>query len=583
LASRDRQGAVGSLVENAEEIFMRLRTLFCCLFLFGLASVAPQGQTTASASDIPHLQKNGGATQLIVDGKPYLALAGELNNDSATSLEYMEHVWPRLVQAKINTVLAGVSWNQIERQEGKFDFSVLDGVIRGARANNLRLVLLWFASWKNSSSSYPPDWVKRDFERFPRAQTKAGKTVELITPLSDANRDADAKAFAVLMRHVKEVDSREHTVIMVQVENEVGMQGDSRDFSPLGNKAFAGPVPKELMDYLQQHKDTLIPELRQVWEVAGSKTSGTWEEVFGKSAVTDGYFMAWYYARYIGRVVEAGKAELPIPMFVNAALYGIGRGTQQPASGGRPWDLVMDIWKAGAPRLDMLSPDNYGNFVEFCAKYARPDNPLFIPEALNQAVGAGRVLYAVGRHDAIGFSAMGAVERSNLPDTDLIESYNILGQLTPLILQHQGDGAMSAVLMAPDDPPQKIKVGNYILEATFMKPRTAPLTQPTPIPPNTFASAIFIASGPDEYYVAGSGVILTFSPATPGPPLAGLATVEEGSFVNGRWVPGRLEAGDSTDEGQSIRIAWAPGSWVPVYRQRSSPDAIQRVTLYRYK
>ena len=565
---------------------MKLRTLLCAIFLCPLALVVGQGQSgpasAASASDIPHLQKNGGATQLIVDGKPYLALAGELNNDSATSLEYMEHVWPRLVQAKINTVLAGVSWNQIERQEGKFDFGVLDGVIRGARANNLRLALLWFASWKNSTSSYPPDWVKRDFERFPRAQTKAGKTVELITPLSDANRDADAKAFAALMRHVKEVDSREHTVIMVQVENEVGMQGDSRDFSPLGNKAFAGPVPKELMDYLQQHKDTLIPELRQVWEAAGSKTSGTWEEVFGKSAVTDGYFMAWYYARYIGRVVEAGKAELPIPMFVNAALYGVGRGPQ-PASGGRPWDLVMDIWKAGAPRLDMLSPDNYGNFVEFCAKYTRPDNPLFIPEALNQAVGAGRVLYAVGRHDAIGFSAMGAVERSNLPDTDLIESYNILGQLTPLILQHQGDGTMSAVLMAPDDPPQKIKVGNYILEATFMKPRTAPLTQPTPIPPNTFASAIFIASGPDEYYVAGSGVILTFSPATPGPPLAGLATVEEGSFVNGRWVPGRLMAGDSTDEGQSIRIPWAPGSWVPVYRQRSSPDAIQRVTLYRYR
>jgi hypothetical protein len=568
------------------EIVMKLRTLLCAIFLCPLALVVGQGQSgpasAASASDIPHLQKNGGATQLIVDGKPYLALAGELNNDSATSLEYMEHVWPRLVQAKINTVLAGVSWNQIERQEGKFDFGVLDGVIRGARANNLRLALLWFASWKNSTSSYPPDWVKRDFDRFPRAQTKAGKTVELITPLSDANRDADAKAFAALMRHVKEVDSREHTVIMVQVENEVGMQGDSRDFSPLGNKAFAGPVPKELMDYLQQHKDTLIPELRQVWEAAGSKTSGTWEEVFGKSAVTDGYFMAWYYARYIGRVVEAGKAELPIPMFVNAALYGVGRGPQ-PASGGRPWDLVMDIWKAGAPRLDMLSPDNYGNFVEFCAKYTRPDNPLFIPEALNQAVGAGRVLYAVGRHDAIGFSAMGAVERSNLPDTDLIESYNILGQLTPLILQHQGDGTMSAVLMAPDDPPQKVKVGNYILEATFMKPRTAPLTQPTPIPPNTFASAIFIASGPDEYYVAGSGVILTFSPATPGPPLAGLATVEEGSFVNGRWVPGRLMAGDSTDEGQSIRIPWAPGSWVPVYRQRSSPDAIQRVTLYRYR
>jgi hypothetical protein len=193
------------------------------------------------------------------------------------------------------------------------------------------------------------------------------------------------------------------------------------------------------------------------------------------------------------------------------------------------------------------------------------------------------VLFAFGRHDAIGFSAMGAVERSNTPDTDLIGSYDLIAQLTPLILQHQGDGTMSAVLLGPDDPPQKVRVGNYTLEAAFMKPRVAPLTQPTPIPPNTFASAIFIATGPDEYYVAGSGVILTFSPNTPGPPLAGLATVEEGSFVNGRWVPGRLLAGDSTEEGESIRILWAPGSWVPVYRQRASADAIQRVTLYRYQ
>ena len=128
---------------------------------------------TASASDIPHLRKQGTATQLIVDGKPFLALAGELSNNSATSLEYMKPVWPKLVEAKLNTVLAGVSWNQIEPQEGKFDFSVLDGVIQGARSHNLRLVLLWFGSWKNGLSSYPPDWVKKDFERFPRAQMAA--------------------------------------------------------------------------------------------------------------------------------------------------------------------------------------------------------------------------------------------------------------------------------------------------------------------------------------------------------------------------------------------------------------------------
>ena len=566
---------------------MKLQSLLSITLVGCLASVTAQGaqkpgSTGSDSSDIPHFQRQGNTTRLIVDGQPFLALAGELNNDSATSLEYVRRLWPRIVQAKINTVLAGVSWNQVERQEGKFDFSVLDGVIQGARSHNLRLVLLWFASWKNSTSSYPPDWVKKDFERFPRASTKAGKTVELLTPLSDANRDADARAFAALMRHVKEVDGQQHTVIMIQVENEVGMAGDSRDHSPVADKAYAGPVPKELMDYLQQHKATLVPEFRKVWEAAGSKTSGTWEEVFGPGAATEGIFMAWHFARYLDRVAAAGKAEYPLPMFLNAALYAVGKN-EFPPSGGRPWDTVMDVWNAGAPRIDMLSPDAYGNFPEFCARYTRPGNPLFIPESLNQAVGAARVLYAFGRHDAIGFSAMGAVERSNSPDTELINSYDLIAQLAPLISKHQGDGNMSAVLLGPEDPPQKVKVGNYTLTVSFVKPRVAPLTQPTPIPPNVFAAGIFIAAGPDEYYVAGLGIDITFAPNTPGPPLAGLATVEEGSFVDGRWIPGRMLAGDSTDEGQCIRISWPPGSWVPEYRQRASPDAIQRVTLYRYR
>ena len=213
----------------------------------------------------PSFAQAGTATQLIVDGKPFLALAGELLNNSATGLDHMKPIWPKLVAAKFNTVLAGVSWAQIEPAEGKFDFRVLDGVIQGARSHNLRLVLLWFGSWKNSLSSYAPDWVKKDFERFPRARSAAGQSIELLSPFSDMNRDADTRAFAAVMRHVKAVDGRKHTVIMIQVENEVGMHTDSRDFSPAANQTLAGPAPKELMDYLQQHKDTLIPEFRQVW------------------------------------------------------------------------------------------------------------------------------------------------------------------------------------------------------------------------------------------------------------------------------------------------------------------------------
>jgi hypothetical protein len=580
------------LVENAKETIMKLRILSCCALMCALGFAASQSNgrsaPNTSASDIPHLRKQGTATQLIVDGKPFLALAGELHNNSATSLEYMKPLWPKIVQSKLNTVLAGVSWAQIEPEEGKFDFSVLDGVIRGARSHNLRLVLLWFATWKNGLSSYPPDWLKRDFDRFPRAQMVGDKTpwpvfgaprvqitgglnIELLSPFGDATRDADARAFAAMMRHIKAVDGQQHTVIMIQVENEVGMQGDTRDRSPLANKSFEGPVPKELTDYLQQHKDALIPELRKVWEAAGFKTSGTWEEVFGKGRATDEIFMAWYFARYVGRVVEAGKAEYPIPMVTNCPQEGFGKAPAPLRGGGQsggPMPDAMDVWRAAAPRIDLFAADIYSpDFVGFCARYAQSGNPLFIAETGGGQDLKGRALYAFGRHDAIGFSPFG-IDGMVGNDPDLF-GYDLLTQLTPLILKHQGNSTMSAVLLGPDDPPQKVEVGNYTLHVgSSSRPRAMAGGTPSPQPAQTSSAAIFIAAGPDEFFAAGSGITATISPNTPGLPLAGLATVEEGKFVDGRWVPGRRLAGDDDAQGQSLSL-------------RSM--GIQRFTVYRYR
>ena len=467
-------------------------------------------------------------------------------------------------------MLAGVSWNQIEPREGKFDFSVLDGVIQGARSQNLRLVLLWFGSWKNALSSYPPDWVKKDYKRFPRIQVQEGKTIELLSTLSDANRDADARAFAALMRHVKEVDTQQRTVIMIQVENEVNVIGDSRDRSPAANKAFAGPVPKELMDYLQKHKGTLISEFGKVWEAAGFKTSGTWEEVFGKGLATDEAFMAWNYSRYIGRVAEAGKAEYPIPMYVNAAVMGFARvGPPANAHSGGPLAQLGDIWRAGGPQIDILSPDIYGNddfFTSTTASYARNGNPMFIPETGGGRDGVNRALYAFGRHNSMGFSPFG-IDGSRAPDADLTAGYDLLGQLAPLILAHQGTDKISAVLLNQSNPSQKVQVGNYTLTVASPRPRAAAGAPPSQAAVPSSA-AILIAVGPDEYYVAGSGVTVGFAPSTPGPPLAGLGTVEEGKFVDGRWVPGRQLAGDETGQGDYISL-------------RSL--GIQHVTLYRYE
>jgi beta-galactosidase GanA len=249
--------------------------LACCA---ATTTVPCCGQT---ATGIPHLQKQGTATQLIVDGKRFLALTGELGNNTATSLENMQPIWPRLVAGNMNCVLAAISWAQMEPAEGKYEFALTDGLIQEARRNNLKLVFLWFGSWKNGLSSYAPIWVKRDYKRFPRIRIEGGKSIELLSTFGDASRDADARAFQALMRHIKEVDGQRHTVVMIQVENEVGVLRDSRDRSEAASRAFAGPVPKELMDYLQQHEGTLAPELKEVWTSNGSKTSGTWEEVFG--------------------------------------------------------------------------------------------------------------------------------------------------------------------------------------------------------------------------------------------------------------------------------------------------------------
>jgi len=568
---------------------MKLRSVLGSTLLCSLALAAGSSSVSAPTdSDIPHLRKQGTATQLIVDGKPFLALAGELSNNSATSLENMKAVWPRLVaQSNLNTVLAGVSWAQIEPQEGKFDFTVLDGVIREARTHNLRLVLLWFASWKNGLSSYPPLWVKKDFERFPRVQIAGGKSIELLSPFGDANRDADARAFAALMRHVKAVDGRQHTVIMIQVENEVGILGDSRDRCPAASQAYAGPVPKDLMDYLQQHKDTLAPELRAAWAVGNFKTSGTWEQIFGPGRpesvppipeseratawhqswwLVDEIFMAWRYSMYVNKVAAAGKAEYDIPMYVNTWL----QEPQNPQPGNFPSGCsepeVHDIWRFGAPNIDFLAPDLYvATFAETSGRFTRNGNPLFIPETRNQMLA--KALYAFGRHDAIGLSVMG-IERSATPDPELISCYDLITQLAPLISEHQGQGTMSAVLLGPDDPPQKVALGNYMLEAAYLRPRVAAGATNSAQQPLPSAGAIFIATGPDEYYLAGSGVSVTFSPNIPGPGQAGLGIVEEGKFVNGRWIPGCLLAGDDTGQGKNISLRNA---------------GIQRVVLYRYR
>ena len=217
---------------------MRIRryALPILLLSFGL----PITTLSAQQNDAPHLEKRGAATQLIVDGKPFLILGGELHNSSSSSLDYMKPIWPRLAAMGLNTVVTPLSWELIEPSEGKFDFTLVDGLLDQARSQHLRIVFLWLASWKNGMSSYAPVWVKQDTRRFPRV-VEHGSEVEILSPAGAATQEADARAFAALMQHIKEVDSRDHTVLMMQMENEVGVLGDTRDHSDAANRAFASP------------------------------------------------------------------------------------------------------------------------------------------------------------------------------------------------------------------------------------------------------------------------------------------------------------------------------------------------------
>jgi hypothetical protein len=550
---------------------MKLKTLVVTTILILLASAAAFSQAKPS-TDIPHLAKQGTATQLIVDGKPFLVLGSELNNSSASSMEYMRPLWPKIAATNLNTVLATVSWELLEPEEGRFDFSLVDGLIEGARRYDLHLIVIWFGSWKNGKSTYQPVWVKTNQQRFPLIQDEKGKALPTMTTLSDANRDADSRAFAALMKHIREVDGEAHTVVMIQVENEVGVLGPSRDHSPVANKAFAGPVPKEFMDYLQKHKDTLIPEMRKRWEAAGFKTSGSWEEVFGRGAETDEIFMAWNYARYVGHVAAAGKAEYPLPMFVNAWLrQGKYKPNEDQPGGypsGGPLAQVMDAWRAGGPAIDILAPDvHVPNYSDWCEWYTQSGNPLFIPESRGDARGVAHAIATAGKYDGIGYSPFG-IDRLVNPDGELSRGYQVLSQVAPLILERQGLGKMTAVLVDKEAPTSKVRLGDYAIEARFAERAQDP-NAPVAAPVDRVAG-LFLQLGPDDYVIVGRSISVYFESATDPTQSVGLAAVDEGQYVDGRWVPGRRLNGDETPDWRAL---WFPGDRY----------SIQKIKLYRYR
>ncbi|MEO6092812.1 MAG: DUF5597 domain-containing protein [Novosphingobium sp.] len=530
-------------MNNDNGILLRLLTL-----LFGLWLTIG----SAGAQELPHVERRGQVTQLIVDGKPYLALGGELHNSSGSSPEYMAPIWDRLARNHVGTVIGTASWELVEPAEGQFDFAAVDDQIRQARAHGIRMVLIWFGAYKNAESTYAPSWVRRDQARFPRAVRDPNAKLQGIAAflrggvaLSAFNErliEADARAFAALMRHIRQVD-KDRTVILVQVENEVGLIGDSRDRSELANQAWSQQVPAELMSAIQANRETLRPNLRDTWGRQGFPSSGTWAQVFGSDKAADEVFMAWGFGRYIERIAQAGAAQYRLPMYTNAWL---GPQAKSPEPGDYPSGgavaRMMDVWKVAAPSLAFLSPDIYiDDFAGTLADFHRPNNPIFVPEAKPVT---GNLFVALAQFSAIGFSPFGI---EDVPDDgDLFKAYRVLKTMTPQIAQAQQEGRIRG-FRSDSGSVGKLALGGY--EITVQGPRSTEGI----FGEGTGAAAaekaqgygLVIQTGEEEFLVVARAVSLQF--ALPGAQIE-IDSAQEGRFEKGQWIAGRTLNGDERHE-----------------------------------
>lgn len=534
-------------------------------FVRGLLAIfaAALGAASASADTLPTI-KNG---QLLVEGKPYLAIGGELHNSSTSSPAYMEPIWDKLQKMHVRTVVSTVNWEDFEPVEGKFDYTTVNAQIEQARRRDMHLVLIWFGAFKNAGSTYAPTWVRRDTTRFPRAlaqvQMKESFTYKgamprpVLSVFTPALMNADRTAFVALMKHLAEVDT-DHRVIMVQVNNEIGLLRDSRDRSALAEAAWKQPVPPSLMRYLADHKGRLKPELDAVWTRQGRRTAGSWSEVFGTDWQADEIFMAWHFARYTEALAAAGKKTLALPMYTNAWL---GPQEGQPSAGqypsGGPTKRVLDVWQAAAPSLDLLAPDIYvPNAKEVLADYDHAGNPLFVPEAQFRT---GDLFWALGEHRALGFSVFG-IEDGRV-DGQLAQALGLLNPATDIITRAQAEGRIAGVLLEGGKPAE-IRLGGYLITVqethTLLKqmlldvglqapPDPGPLPSETegptsrPIAGDGRAFGFVVYEGNDTFLLIGKGFTADFAV---GPRLAEVDRVEEGRFVESVWHRGRVLNGD---------------------------------------
>lgn len=489
--------------------------------------------------NLPRIKETKGLKQLYVNNEPFLIIGGELLNSSASSPEHMKAIWANVRSLNVNTVFLPITWQQFEPKEGSFDYSLIDNHIKSAHDHNLKLVILWFGSWKNGESHYTPDWVKTDMKRFPRMLFKDGKISTTISNINKNGLNADLKAYKKLIGRIAQVD-KNSTVLMIQIENEVGLLGGTRDFSPEATKLFEQQVPAELIQYINKNSDKLKPNIYESYVNNGSKTQGKWEEVFGKSPNTDEIFMAWNYSNYINELAKAGKAIYNIPTLVNA--WDAAGGNLIPGvwpSGG-PNYLMLDIWQAGAPDVDVLANDNYSpKFGSSAKNFVHNKNPLLLPEAcaiwMNDTISAApKAFFSFGHFKAMGFSPFGIDHPTYHSKHSIKKAFEVLDNLSPLIGKAQVEDKINGFMEGDEASPVSFQLGDFIFKPNYDLQKNALIK----------GYGLIIQISEDEYIVSGNACHIGYESADSSKPNSQLLSVEEGKFVNGKWVKKRTLNGD---------------------------------------
>jgi len=540
---------------------MLQRALGLCGVLACAASLA-----LAQSKPIPQLARRGNRFTLMVDGKPFIMLGGQVGNFTGYP-DRMESAWPAFKAMNLNTVEYPVYWNLIEPVEGKFDFNGFDQILRGLRAQGLRAVILWFGTWKNGAMDWSPNWVKADPQRFPRVLDSGGKPIRVLSPMSRTNLDADKKAYSAMMTHLRQIDEADRTVIMVQVENEPGSLGSVRDFSPESNKLFAGPAPAKLAAALK-------------------KKPGTWKEAFGREA--DEAFNAFYLSSYINEVAQAGKQIYPLPAYVNVWNGGYGtndnwerfdRPGESYPSGGAVAHM-LDLWKANAPAIDAIASDIYHQspitYLKILNSYRRPDNPLLIVET-GSGIAGRAFFYAMADFAGIGFAPFGVDGGgSNLrPDmASVAADFRLFKTAIPVIVDLQDTPRLKAAVEETGIGARNLIFSNYDALVRFhprgRQPAGAIGQAAAAGVPEPSARVMIAELGPDEFLVMGFESSVEWRPVQGSDfTAAQFSEVEEGSYENGVWKPtviGTTSQGDYT--GPMVNL--------------SAQGALMRVKLTRY-